>query len=280
MVAYFALLSFVPLIFLALSLFGLAHRAEASDFFVKRAEARLPRHVARQHHQARPPGAGQRRGARDHRRHRPALVVALALQRARVGAQHRLRAAEPALPPREGLAAALMASVLTTLFVEPRRRRARRQRAEAQPRASRTAPSSPTSLSIGASLVGVFVFLLAVYRWLPNTEVELARRAARRSAGRGRARGVVPGAADVRPLRRRQRDAADARRPGDPADLALRDGERDRLRRRDQLVVAGASASACRSARAARARCECSAFQSFPSSATVRSSPSGMKIGS
>ena len=29
MVAYFALLSFVPLIFLALSLFGLAHRADA-----------------------------------------------------------------------------------------------------------------------------------------------------------------------------------------------------------------------------------------------------------
>src|SRR5262249_37312025 len=27
--------------------------------------------------------------------------------------------------------------------------------------------------SIGASLVGVFVFLLAVYRWLPNTHVSL-----------------------------------------------------------------------------------------------------------
>ena len=34
------------------------------------------------------------------------------------------------------------------------------------------------------------------------------------------------------------------------------------------------------SARAARARCECRAFQSSPSSATVRVSPSGTKIGS
>ncbi|HEV7134734.1 MAG TPA: YihY/virulence factor BrkB family protein [Gaiellaceae bacterium] len=35
MVAYFALLSFVPIIFLALSLLGLVHRADASDFLVK-----------------------------------------------------------------------------------------------------------------------------------------------------------------------------------------------------------------------------------------------------
>jgi membrane protein len=35
MVAYFALLSFVPLIFLALALLGLVHRADASDFLVR-----------------------------------------------------------------------------------------------------------------------------------------------------------------------------------------------------------------------------------------------------
>src|SRR3954471_23850515 len=35
MVAYFALLSFVPIFFLALSLLGLVHRADASDFLVK-----------------------------------------------------------------------------------------------------------------------------------------------------------------------------------------------------------------------------------------------------
>src|ERR1700719_4729822 len=42
MVAYFALLSFVPLIFLALSLFGIAHRAEASDFFVRELKHAFP----------------------------------------------------------------------------------------------------------------------------------------------------------------------------------------------------------------------------------------------
>ena len=42
MVAYFALLSFVPLVFLALALLGLAHRAEASDFFVKELSSAFP----------------------------------------------------------------------------------------------------------------------------------------------------------------------------------------------------------------------------------------------
>jgi len=42
MVAYFALLSFVPLIFLALSLLGLAHRADASDFLVKELARAFP----------------------------------------------------------------------------------------------------------------------------------------------------------------------------------------------------------------------------------------------
>lgn len=42
MVAYFALLSFVPLVFLALALLGLAHRADASDFFVKELSHAFP----------------------------------------------------------------------------------------------------------------------------------------------------------------------------------------------------------------------------------------------
>jgi membrane protein len=42
MVAYFALLSFVPLIFLALALLGLAHRADASDFLVRELSRAFP----------------------------------------------------------------------------------------------------------------------------------------------------------------------------------------------------------------------------------------------
>jgi membrane protein len=42
MIAYFALLSFVPVTFLALSFLGLSHRADASDFFVKELQRAFP----------------------------------------------------------------------------------------------------------------------------------------------------------------------------------------------------------------------------------------------
>ena len=42
MVAYFALLSFVPLVFLSLALLGLVHRADASDFLVKELSRAFP----------------------------------------------------------------------------------------------------------------------------------------------------------------------------------------------------------------------------------------------
>jgi membrane protein len=42
MIAYFALLSFVPLLFLSLALLGLADQAEANSFFVRELQAGLP----------------------------------------------------------------------------------------------------------------------------------------------------------------------------------------------------------------------------------------------
>jgi membrane protein len=42
MIAYFALVSFVPLVFLALAILGLSHRADASDFFVKELKRAFP----------------------------------------------------------------------------------------------------------------------------------------------------------------------------------------------------------------------------------------------
>src|SRR5438046_7154046 len=42
MIAYFALLSFVPLVFLALALLGLAGRAGESSFFVRELERAFP----------------------------------------------------------------------------------------------------------------------------------------------------------------------------------------------------------------------------------------------
>src|SRR3954465_14916374 len=43
MIAYFALLSFVPLLFLALALLGLVHQADANSFFVRQLTNTFPR---------------------------------------------------------------------------------------------------------------------------------------------------------------------------------------------------------------------------------------------
>ena len=49
MIAYFALLSFVPLLFLALSLLGLSGRADESSYFVTELKKIFPSVVGRQH---------------------------------------------------------------------------------------------------------------------------------------------------------------------------------------------------------------------------------------
>jgi membrane protein len=171
MVAYFALLSFVPLIFLALSLFGLAHRAEASDFFVRELKHAFPgtsldsiiKLVRRVQDNAAALG----------------IIGGIGLVWSSLSFFSALESALNivyGLPNRRFLhgkllAAALATSVLVTLF------------------ASLVVGALGVSvlkhnlgfadnpvlayiLSIGASLVGVFLFLLAVYRWLPNTRVE------------------------------------------------------------------------------------------------------------
>ncbi len=127
MVAYFALLSFVPLIFLALSLLGLVHRADASDFLIKELKRAFPRtslkSILKLVHRVQDNAAtlGIIGGVA------PALVVALALQRARVGVQHRLRPAEPALPAREAGGRGPRDERPHDAVREPRRRRARRR---------------------------------------------------------------------------------------------------------------------------------------------------------
>ena len=180
MVAYFALLSFVPLIFLALSLFGLTHRAEASDFFIRELKRAFPgtsldsiiKLVRRVQDNAAALGIIGGVGL---------LWSSLSLFSALESALNIVYG----LPNRrflhgKGIAAALMASVLVTLFVSLVVGALGVSVPEAPSRLRGQLRHSPTSLSISASLVGVFVFLLAVYRWLPNTEVELARGAAGR----------------------------------------------------------------------------------------------------
>jgi membrane protein len=171
MVAYFALLSFVPLIFLALSLFGLAHRAEASSFFIRELKHAFPgtsldsiiKLVRRVQDNAAALG----------------IIGGVGLAWTSLSFFSALESALNivyGLPNRRFLhgkilAAVLAASVLVTLFVS--------LVVGAfgvtvlKHHLGGYADSSAVAyfVSIAASLVGVFVFLFAVYYWLPNTTV-------------------------------------------------------------------------------------------------------------
>jgi membrane protein len=170
MVAYFALLSFVPLIFLALSLFGLAHRAQASDFFIRELSRAFP---------------GTSLHSIIHLVHRVqnnaaalGIIGGIGLLWSSLSFFSALESAFNivyGLPNRrflhgKGIAAALMGSVLTTLFVSLV---VGAFGGSVLKHHLRFADSSAVAdiVSLGASLGGVFVFLLVIYRWLPNTEV-------------------------------------------------------------------------------------------------------------
>jgi membrane protein len=170
MVAYFALLSFVPLVFLALALFGLAHGAHASDFFIKELKHAFPgtsveeivRLVRRVQNNAAALG----------------IIGGVGLLWSSTSFFSALESAFNivyGLPNRrflhgKGIAAALMASVLTTLFVSLV---VGAFGGKVLQHHLRFADSSAVAyiVSIGASLAGVFVFLLVVYYWLPNTQM-------------------------------------------------------------------------------------------------------------
>lgn len=170
MVAYFALLSFVPLVFLALSLFGLAHRAEASDFFIRELKHVFPgtsvEEIVRLVHRVQNNAAAL------------GIIGGVGLLWSSTSFFSALESALNivyGLPNRrffhgKGLAAALMAAVLTTLFVSLV---VGAFGVTVLKHHLRFADSAAVAyiLSFGASLAGVFVFLLVVYTWLPNTEV-------------------------------------------------------------------------------------------------------------
>ncbi len=173
MVAYFALLSFVPLIFLTLSLFGLAHRAQASDFFIRELNHAFPgtsldsiiKLVRRVQNNAAALGIIGGVGL---------LWSSLSLFSALESALNIVYG----LPNRRFvhgklLAGALAASVLIALFaslvVGALGVEFLKHNLGTFARSSILA----YAVSIGASLAGVFLFLLAVYGWLPNTRVPL-----------------------------------------------------------------------------------------------------------
>ncbi len=180
MVAYFALLSFVPLVFLALALLGLAHRADASDFFVRELSRAFPgsslTSILSLVHKVQDNAAAL------------GIIGGIGLLWSSLSLFSALESAlnivygRPNRPFLHGkrVAAAMMVGSLVTLFaslvvgalgVELLRQ---------------FAPGIASNgvlaylLSIAASLLGVFLFLLAVYRLLPTAAVTV--------------RGALPGA--------------------------------------------------------------------------------------
>jgi membrane protein len=171
MVAYFALLSFVPLTFLALSLLGLVHRADASDFLVKEMSRAFPttslESILTLVHRVQDNAATL------------GIVGGVALLWSSLSLFSALESAFNIVYGRpnrsflrgKGIAAVVMMGTVTTLFA------ALVIGALGVEVVKRYAPSfiansvSAYILSIAVSLVGVFLFVLAAYRLLTNADV-------------------------------------------------------------------------------------------------------------
>ena len=171
MVAYFALLSFVPLTFLALSLLGLVHRADASDFLIRELSRAFPssslKSILSLVHQVQDNAATL------------GIVGGVALLWSSLSLFSALESAfnivygRPNRPFLKGkaIAAVVMLATVTTLFVSLV------IGALGVEVLKRYAPGFAGSsvvayiLSIAVSLLGVFVFVLAIYRVLTNAPV-------------------------------------------------------------------------------------------------------------
>ena len=171
MVAYFALLSFVPLTFLALSLLGLVHRADASDFLIKELSRAFPgsslKSILSLVHQVQDNAATL------------GIVGGVALLWSSLSLFSALESAfnivygKPNRPflKGKGIAAVVMLATVTMLFVSLV------IGALGVEVVKRYAPGFAGSsaaayvLSIAVSLLGVFVFVLAIYRVLTNAPV-------------------------------------------------------------------------------------------------------------
>jgi membrane protein len=173
MVAYFALLSFVPLVFLALALLGLAHRADASDFFVQELSRAFPgsslQSILDLVHKVQDNAAAL------------GIIGGVGLLWSSLSLFSALESALNIVYGRpnraflhgKGIAAALTGGSLVTLFaslvvgaigVEGLR--------HFLPGVATSRPVA-YALSVAVSLLGVFVFSLSVYRLLPNADVTL-----------------------------------------------------------------------------------------------------------
>jgi membrane protein len=171
MVAYFALLSFVPLTFLALSLLGLVHRADASDFLVKELTRAFPssslKSILSLVHQVQDNAATL------------GIVGGVALLWSSLSLFSALESAfnivygRPNRPflKGKGIAAVVMLATVTTLFVSLVIGALGVEVVKRYTPGFAGNSVAAYVLSIAVSLLGVFVFVLAIYRVLTNAPV-------------------------------------------------------------------------------------------------------------
>ena len=171
MVAYFALLSFVPLTFLALALLGLARRADASDFLVRELSRAFPgtslQSIITLVHKVQDNAATL------------GIIGGVALMWSSLSLFSALESALNIVYGRpnrsflhgKGVAAVVMVATITTLFVSLL------IGAVGVEVLKRQAPGFVGNgivayvVSIAVSVLGIFLFLLAVYWLLPTAEV-------------------------------------------------------------------------------------------------------------
>jgi len=171
MVAYFALLSFVPLIFIALSLLGFAHRADASDFLVRELSRAFPgsslQSILTLVHRVQDNAATL------------GIIGGVALLWSSLSLFSSLESAFNIVYDRpnrtflhgKGLAAAVVVGGLVTLFASLVVGAIGVEALKGYAPHFVAAGAAAYALSIAVSLVGVFLFLFAVYRLLPNVEM-------------------------------------------------------------------------------------------------------------
>jgi membrane protein len=171
MVAYFALLSFVPLVFLALALLGLAHRADASDFFVQELSRAFPgsslTSILSLVHKIQDNATTL------------GIIGGIGLLWSSLSLFSALESALNIVYGRpnrrflhgKGLAASLMVGSLVTLFASLVVGALGVEALHHYVPGLASNRVIAYALSIAVSLLGVFAFLLSVYRLLPNADV-------------------------------------------------------------------------------------------------------------
>jgi membrane protein len=171
MVAYFALLSFVPLTFLALALLGFARRADASDFLVKELSRAFPgtslQSIITLVHKVQDNAAAL------------GIIGGVALIWSSLSLFSALESAFNIVYGRpnrsflrgKALAATLMVATITTLFVSLIVGAVGVEILKRQAPGFVSNPIVAYVVSIAVSLLGIFVFLLAVYWFLPTADV-------------------------------------------------------------------------------------------------------------